>query len=76
MIAIKKPNIPSLGKLDNLGGGFATLGNIGLNLPERKPTEVKDVEMVEETKQAVPALKLGLAFGKEKLVVANSPAEE
>ena len=26
---MKKPVIPSLGKLDKLGGGFATLGNIG-----------------------------------------------
>jgi len=76
MVAMKKPTIPSLGKLDSLGGGFATLGNIGLNAPERKPTEVKDVEMVEEKKQVVTGLKLGLGLGKEKMAIVTSSVEE
>jgi hypothetical protein len=32
--------------------------------------------MVEETKQVVPGLKLGLALGKEKLAVASAPLDE
>ena len=74
----KKPLIPSLGNLNNLGGGFATLGNLGAVQTETKaPTvnrlnlqdinRVQDVVMAEEEVKLVAKPVLGLGFSKDKM---------